>query len=164
MRNKRKLYESIMKDVSKIVKRHLTEEQNILEIVDEKEKNITSFLKENDLIQIIYDDYEDNKFKLYLMFILKEIFKKQNKRYQLFNEFTESRKDFLNNIQSVKSDIIIIEDNGQLEEQLKLLQDLFDTIDLPFSQIILLSTDETNSLKDYVQKFNEPCNFKALEL
>ena len=164
MRNKRKLYESIMKDVSKIVKRHLTEEQNILEIVDEKEKNITSFLKENDLIQIIYDDYEDNKFKLYLMFILKEIFKKQNKRYQLFNEFTDSRKDFLNNIQSVKSDIIIIEDNGQLEEQLKLLQDLFDTIDLPFSQIILLSTDETNSLKDYVQKFNEPCNFKSLEL
>lgn len=112
MRNKRKLYESIMKDVSKIVKRYLTEEQNILEIVDEKEKNITSFLKENDLIQIIYDNYEDNKFKLYLMFILKEIFKKQNKRYQLFNEFTESRKDFLNNIQSVKSDIIIIEDNG----------------------------------------------------
>ena len=162
MRNKRRLYESIMRDVSRIIKRHLNEDQNILEIVDEKEKFITSFLKENELIQIIYDD--DDKYKLYLMFILKEIFKKLNKRYQLFDNFTETRKDFLTNVQSVKDDVIIIEDNGKLEEQLKLLQDLFETINLPFSQIILLSTTNNNSLKDYVQKYNEPCNFKALEL
>lgn len=162
MRNKRRLYESIMRDVSRIIKRHLNEDQNILEIVDEKEKFITSFLKENELIQIIYDD--DDKYKLYLMFILKEIFKKLNKRYQLFDNFTETRKDFLTNVQSVKDDVIIIEDNGKLEEQLKLLQDLFETINLPFSQIILLSTTNNNSLKDYVQKYNEPCNFKTLEL
>ena len=162
MRNKRRLYEYIMRDVSRIIKRHLNEDQNILEIVDEKEKFITSFLKENELIQIIYDD--DDKYKLYLMFILKEIFKKLNKRYQLFDNFTETRKDFLTNVQSVKDDVIIIEDNGKLEEQLKLLQDLFETINLPFSQIILLSTTNNNSLKDYVQKYNEPCNFKTLEL
>ena len=162
-RNKRQLYESIMKDVSKIVKRHLNEEKNILDVVNENEKNITAFLKENDLIQIIYDDVND-KSELFLMFILKEIFKKLNRSYQLFTDFTDSRKEFLTYIKNVKDDIIIIEDNGNLEEYLKLLQDLFETMDLPFSQIILLSTEKTNSLKDYVQKFNEPCNFKALEL
>ena len=81
------------------------------------------------------------------MFILKEIFKKLNKRYQLFDNFTETRKDFLTNVQSVKDDVIIIEDNGKLEEQLKLLQDLFETINLPFSQIILLST--TNNFSSF---------------
>ena len=148
-RNKRKLYESIMRDVAKSVKKHLNEDKNILEVVDEKEKDIISFLKENDLIQIMYDDVNE-KSELFVMFILKEIFKKLNNSYQIFNNFTDSRKEFLTSIKNVKDDIIIIEDTGSLTEYLKLLQDLFDTIDLPFSQIILLSTESKNSLKDYV--------------
>ena len=68
-------------------------------------------------------------------------------------EDMKNKKDLrysVSDIKNVKDDIIIIEDTGSLTEYLKLLQDLFDTIDLPFSQIILLSTESKNSLKDYV--------------
>ena len=109
-------------------------------------------------------DQKNPQSELYLIFVLKEIFRKLNKTYQIFDLFSDSRKEFLTYIKNVKENIIIIEDNGNLIEQLKLLQDLFDTMDLPFAQIILLSTEEKNSLNNYVQIFNEPCNFKQIEL
>ena len=161
--NNKRLYESIMKDVSKIVKRHLNEEKNILELATETQLSIDKFLNDNELIQIMYND-TDNNSKLFLICMIKDILDKTRKTYTIFNTFTDTRKDFLNNIKNINDDIIIIEDNGSLNEYLKLLQDLFDTIDLPFSQILLLSTEDKNSLKDYVQTFNEQCNFKTLEL
>ena len=162
-RNKKQLYEAIMRDVAKTVKRCLNEDNNILTLAETIEKDMSDFLKNNQLMQIIYNN-KDDKAELFLIFVLKKILESQNKKYTLSVPFNGSRKDFLNYIKNIKENVIIIEDDGNMTETLKLLQDLMDTMDLSFQQLILLSTEDKNSLSDFVQTFNEPCEFKTMEL